>query len=1139
MSENFFNTQEKVIDIEQSLKEPSKSEQKENIEDQLPIERYEAEIKELIKNNETSIVVGETGSGKTTMIPKFISEVIGSDKRIAITQPRRMAATSVARYVAKLMNTKLGDKVGYQIRFDKKSKRETSVNFMTDGILLRALQDDPLLKSYDFIMVDEAHERNLNIDFTLGLLKNAQRLRQEAGLDELKVLVSSATLEKEKFANYFDQAPMVEVPGRLYPVDINYEKTEPDNYMKAAARKVNQVIKQSKEVVDKDTELSKQELLKNEGDILIFMPGQREIEETIKMINRMLVREEWQDNIDVLPLYGRLSPKEQDKIFSKSSKRKIIVSTNIAETSLTVPGITTVIDSGLIKQIDYDESTGIESLHAVPHAQSGCEQRMGRAGRLAPGQCYRLFPKYSFNERRDFQKPEILRSSLAGVVLTMKKMGLQNIKDFDFIDKPDSEKFDNAINTLKHLGALAENEMLTETGELMSEIPLEPRYARMLVEAVKLGEVKDLTTITAFLSAGKSVFVRPRQEAGEADMAHDKFKVEGSDYLTMLNVWKKYKNARKFIEIDVKVDYDTKIEDQVSGIKDEKEKQKEKRRLNRQFAKSKNRKIEKKLGKWAYDNYLNNKVLHAVNDIRYQLSSILAQNKKRLSGKGNEENIQKCITAGLLENLANFSGYHRYSKYYDSGIDNLYIHPGSTVFGEEPAYLVSGDIVETSKPFMRNVQEVKLEWLLDVAPHLIREKQGEYIYEDNDGKLYKIKSYFLKKWEQEVKEEKQYINNEDLVLYFVKNKNIIPEDIHQQNKEILDYAYDLLYRVAPNEDIDFDIWDLYKEKVGKVQAKDLSDAKKIAENIDWKISLTYFIDEAQEQMILDKYPNEMEVGGELTKVYYSQDKSDGYKAFVDLGAENILTLEADIRSGLELPSGDKLAVRVGNIISLEAQEILEAANKKFKKEQLDNVNYEELEKEIPFVLGEELPDLPEKVVYGVDYLAEKDLYLYPYYELDQENDVLKLKFTSDPKQISSAEFNLNQKIKDYKEAKRLAEKDQKERIKAERYWQNYYNRAMDKIEPLSEVVNDLKKNESLLDKIFAEAGDYLDDFNKACEIVDNPNEYLVDDDIKARYKEMKDLIQSLKKLKKKAKKKEEFSNLSMLDKLKATFNSKK
>lgn len=536
----------------QHIKERKKILEERKIE--FPILRYAKEIKEAISSHQTVIIVGETGSGKTTQIPFLLRETMSPEDKVAITQPRRVAARSVAHYIAENVGCRIGEEVGYQVRFEDRTTAGTRINFMTDGILLSKIQEDPLLRDYSAVMVDEAHERSLNIDFILGLLKRLQKKRAEAGLLPLKIIITSATLEKEKFVRYFDESKMVEVPGRLYPVQIHYEGKRVYDYPRAAAEKVKLITEQDKE-----------------GDILIFMPGQEEINKTIREIESLKL-----PGITVLPLYGQMSPEEQDRIFKKMTERKVIVATNIAETSVTVPGIRHVIDSGLIKQIEFDLSTGIEMLAARPHAKSGCVQRAGRAGRLTSGECWRLYSESDFNNRPEFQTPEIQRSNLAHVILMMKKIGIDDVRSFEFIDQPNVKALEQAIDTLKILGALDENEKITDIGETMAELPLEPHIARMVIEAKKYKCVEAICIIASFLG-GRSVFVRPKGKESEADAAHRRFKVPESDFLTLLKVWQEY---------------------EANDFRDS----------------------------WARENFLHSKMLAEVRQVRYQLFRILRRN---------------------------------------------------------------------------------------------------------------------------------------------------------------------------------------------------------------------------------------------------------------------------------------------------------------------------------------------------------------------------------------------------------------------------------------------------------------------------------------------------------------------------------
>ena len=664
-------------------KQPTyKYEQKRLTHPEVPMDKRQQEIIECLTKNDNAIIVGETGSGKTTRIPDFLMTAFPNTK-IAITQPRRVAARSVARYVAERRGSDVGNEVGYQVRFDDKTTEGTQVNFMTDGVLLRKLQNDPLLMEFKIVMVDEAHERSLNIDFTLGLLKKAQAERVARGLDPLKVVVTSATIEKEKFSEYFQGSPMIDVEGRMHPVDVHHESIPVIDYPIAAAEKVKDIVSNT-----------------SGGDILIFMPGEDEINKTIKDIQNLKL-----DNIDPMPLFGAMSPDDQDRIFAKNPKRKVIVSTNIAETSVTIDGVTAVIDSGLIKQKEFDPKTGIESLVTKEHAKSGCEQRKGRAGRTAPGICYRLYTEDDFNQREEYQRPEIARSDLAHVVLAMKKMGIDNVFNFDFIDRPEKENFLHAIETLKALGALDEKEHLTKIGETMSELPLKPELARMLIEAEKYGCTGSISTIAAMMGGTKPVFVRPKDKEDEADIAHYKFKKGGSDFLTALEVWKQWST---------------------SGFNYE----------------------------WTKDNFLNPRQLFEIREIRNQLLRDLG--RLGISSediKNDDESIQKCVVAGLIQNLMVSSGSYGYKKIkdtqkyagpFDTQPQSIFVHPSSSVF-RNPSYLIIGsEVVNTKKAYARKCQTVKQEWLPEIAPQIMTKQEGIIYYDVDADNVVESSIYALK-----------------------------------------------------------------------------------------------------------------------------------------------------------------------------------------------------------------------------------------------------------------------------------------------------------------------------------------------------------------------------------------------------------
>jgi RNA helicase HrpA len=526
---------------------------------ELPILAKKKEILDAIRANQVTIVVGETGSGKTTQIPIFLYEdgYATNDRRVGVTQPRRIAATSVAAFVAKQIGTELGDAVGYQIRFDDQTADTTQVKFMTDGILLQEIQTDTELSQYSVIMVDEAHERSENIDFLLGLLKDLLKRRSD-----LKVVVTSATIDEQKFSRYFGNAPIVNVSGRMYPVDIIWSDTD-----YSERQMVNEVVSQVAHI--HQTQPS--------GDILVFMTGRDDIMAVIAGLEKREL-----EDLLPLPVYGELSTEDQQKIFSRYlGKRKVVVATNIAETSITVDGVVYVVDSGFIKQSNFHSDTGIKSLDVVEHSQAGCNQRAGRAGRVQSGVCYRMYTNLNFKSRPAFTTPEILRVSLADVVLKMENIGIENIEEFDFIDPPDREAFHEAYETLIALGAIHRGvKGLTDIGRAMARLPLDPRIARMVLEAEKHGCVKNVATVAAFLSV-RNVFVRPKDSEWEADAAHEQFKDEKSDAITFLNIWKRYEASN----------FD---------------------------------------GSWCYRNFLNAKTMGEVRRIREQLFSILQHHGMQL-----------------------------------------------------------------------------------------------------------------------------------------------------------------------------------------------------------------------------------------------------------------------------------------------------------------------------------------------------------------------------------------------------------------------------------------------------------------------------------------------------------------------------
>ncbi|KAK4594232.1 hypothetical protein RGQ29_018065 [Quercus rubra] len=542
----------------------------------LPVWHQKEEFLQVFKANQTVILVGETGSGKTTQIPQFVLEAINikttPDKckkmMVACTQPRRVAAMSVSRRVAEEMDVTIGEEVGYSIRFEDRSNARTILKYLTDGMLLREAMTDPLLERYKVIIIDEVHERTLATDVLFGLLKQVLINRPD-----LKLVVMSATLEAEKFQSYFD-APLIKVPGRLHPVEIFYTENPESDYLDAAIQTVVQIHRSE-----------------TPGDVLVFLTGEEEIEDACRKIMKKVANMgDKVGPVKVMPLYSSLSPAMQQKIFEPAppplkeggpTGRKIVVSTNIAETSLTIDGIVYVVDPGFAKQKVYDPRVHVESLLVSPISKASAHQRLGRAGRTQPGKCFRLYTEKSFqNDLQPQTYPEMLRSNLANMILTLKKMGINDLVHFDFMDAPAPETLMRALEALNYLGAIDDDGNLTKLGEIMSEFPLDPQMSKMLVVSPKFNCSNEILSISAMLSV-PNCFVRPKKAQKAADEAKARFGHIDGDHLTLLNVYHAYKQNN---------------EDPL----------------------------------WCYENFINQRVLKAADNVRQQLVRIMARFNLRL-----------------------------------------------------------------------------------------------------------------------------------------------------------------------------------------------------------------------------------------------------------------------------------------------------------------------------------------------------------------------------------------------------------------------------------------------------------------------------------------------------------------------------
>ncbi|XP_036212169.1 pre-mRNA-splicing factor ATP-dependent RNA helicase DHX16 isoform X1 [Myotis myotis] len=624
----------------------------------LPVFPFREELLAAIASHQVLIIEGETGSGKTTQIPQYLFEEGYTKKglKIACTQPRRVAAMSVAARVAREMGVKLGNEVGYSIRFEDCTSERTVLRYMTDGMLLREFLSEPDLASYSVVMVDEAHERTLHTDILFGLIKDVARFRPE-----LKVLVASATLDTARFSTFFDDAPVFRIPGRRFPVDIFYTKAPEADYLEACVVSVLQI-----------------HVTQPPGDVLVFLTGQEEIEAACEMLQdrcRRLgskIRE-----LLVLPIYANLPSDMQARIFQPTppGARKVVVATNIAETSLTIEGIIYVLDPGFCKQKSYNPRTGMESLTVTPCSKASANQRAGRAGRVAAGKCFRLYTAWAYqHELEETTVPEIQRTSLGNVVLLLKSLGIHDLMHFDFLDPPPYETLLLALEQLYALGALNHLGELTTSGRKMAELPVDPMLSKMILASEKYSCSEEILTVAAMLSVNNSIFYRPKDKVVHADNARVNFFLPGGDHLVLLNVYTQWAE---------------------SGYSSQ----------------------------WCYENFVQFRSMRRARDVREQLEGLLERVEVGLSScQGDYIRVRKAVTAGYFYHTARLtrSGYRTVKQQ-----QTVFIHPNSSLFEEQPRWLLYHELVLTTKEFMRQVLEIESSWLLEVAPHYYKAKELE------------------------------------------------------------------------------------------------------------------------------------------------------------------------------------------------------------------------------------------------------------------------------------------------------------------------------------------------------------------------------------------------------------------------------
>ncbi|MCR4953194.1 MAG: ATP-dependent RNA helicase [Treponema sp.] len=631
---------------------------------ELPVYTQKQKILDCLENNQVVIVESPTGSGKTTQIPVILYEAgYATSGIIGVTQPRRIAALSVSEFISKQLGTTYPGLVGYKMRFEDFTDSSTRIKIMTDGILLQEMKLDPWLSKYSVLMVDEAHERSLNIDFVLGLLKRVLRERKD-----FRVIISSATMNTQVFSEYFDNAPIVSIDTITYPVTLIYDPV-PGGVSTSSEVQSEQLLTKIRNTVER--------ILDNDDDdggILIFLPGEKIIKDCVDR----LYYSPFGRKLHILPLYGRLSKEEQERVFETppAGKKKVVIATNIAETSLTISDITSVIDSGLAKLNFYNPFNFTSSLVETPVSKASCNQRKGRAGRTHEGTCYRLYTRKDFEERQLYTTEEIFRTDLSEVVLRMAELGITDFYNFEFIANPGKQGIIGAIDTLNMLGALNEDNTLSDVGKMMVKFPLEPRISRIIVEAIMYyPDVLDKALITASFLSANSPFLLPQNEEMEARKAHHRFRDIQGDFGTYINIFHAYKQA-------------------------------DSKNARESFCKK---------------NYLDARVMAEIDNINFQLGEIVgAMGIPIVENKGSMADCLVCIAKGMIQFVCIRNGRENYRSLT---ADHITIHPGSVIFRQNPVFIVAGEIVRTSRTFAMSVSPLTAKLLDQISPDLYKQLQ--------------------------------------------------------------------------------------------------------------------------------------------------------------------------------------------------------------------------------------------------------------------------------------------------------------------------------------------------------------------------------------------------------------------------------
>jgi ATP-dependent RNA helicase DHX8/PRP22 len=615
----------------------------------LPVYKFRKQLLEAVAAHQILIVVGDTGSGKTTQMTQYLAEAgYGNELVIGCTQPRRVAAMSVAKRVAEEVGCKLGNEVGYTIRFEDCTSPDTRIKYMTDGILQREILLDPMLNKYSCIMLDEAHERTIATDVLFGLLKKTLKRRPD-----MKLIVTSATLDADKFSEYFYKCPIFSIPGRTFPVEIMYSREPESDYLDAALVTVMQI-----------------HLTEPAGDILLFLTGKEEIDSSCEILSeRMKALGPNVPELMVLPIYGALPSEVASRIFepSPTGTRKVVIATNIAETSLTIDGIYYVVDPGFVKQSSYDGKLGMDRLQITPISQAQARQRSGRAGRTGPGKCFRLYTEAAFqNEMLPTTIPEIQRQNLSNTILMLKAMGINDLLHFDFMDPPPTNTMLTALEELYQLGSLDDEGLLTRLGRQMADFPMDPSLSKSLIQSVSLQCSDEVLTIVAMISATQNVYHRPRDKQQQADQKKQKFNDPSGDHITLLNVYNGWK---------------------AGGFSTP----------------------------WCHENFIMPRNMQRVRDVRTQLLQIMARHKHAVVSCGrNTIKVRQALCSGFFRNSARKDPAEGYKTLVEG--TPVYLHPSSSLFGKPAEHVIYHSLVETTKEYMHVCSAIEPKWLVEAAP---------------------------------------------------------------------------------------------------------------------------------------------------------------------------------------------------------------------------------------------------------------------------------------------------------------------------------------------------------------------------------------------------------------------------------------